>query len=308
MPIALIALYFGNSLALAVYHCHMFPLPLLSSILLAVHSSNSPLPPLLDVLFENDHVAVISKPGNVPCHHLEVQRGKRKRTIVQGDGSGDNDDAVMPIIQRARLVFPQHESIHLVHRLDSPTSGCLILAFSPEAAKEASEALAIGQKTYYALCRGNGESLRERGLFVAEGDVKDSRGRIKFGAETEIECLYGTDGPPRRCCLVRCRPKTGYYHQIRQHLGQENHPIVGENRHRKDIKENRFWRQELGLLAQSRICLHCHQITLRATDAEEKKFQYLPGNGLDVTCPLPEDMRKLIELTSFSDEAFNLVG
>ena len=172
-------------------------------ILLAVHS-NSPL----DVLFENEHVAVISKPGNVPCHHLEVQRGKRKRTIVQGDGIGDDDDAVTPIIQRARLVFPQHESIHLVHRLDSPTSGCLILAFSPEAAKEASEALAIGQKTHYALCRGNGESLRQRGVFFAEGDVKDSRGRVKSGAKTEIECLYGTDGPPRRCCLVRCRPKT----------------------------------------------------------------------------------------------------
>ena len=285
----------------------MFPLPLVSSIFLAVHSPSSPLPPL-GVLFANDHVAVVSKPGNVPCHHLEVQRGKRKRTIVQGNGRGDDDDVVMPIIQRARLVFPQHESIHLVHRLDSPTSGCLILAFSPEAAKEASEALAIGQKTYYALCRGNGESLRQRGIFLAEGDVKDSRGRVKSGAKTEAECLYGTDGPPRRCCLVRCRPKTGYYHQIRQHLAQENHPIVGENRHRKDIKENRFWRQELGLLPQSRICLHCHQITLKTVDAEEKKFQYLPAGGLDVTCPLPEDMRKLIELTSFSDEAFNLVG
>jgi len=284
----------------------MLPLSLISLILLVGHPS--PAPPL-DVLFESDHIAVVSKPGNVPCHHLEIQRGKRKRTVIQGNPSDGKDGAaVVPMIQRARMTFPQHESIHLVHRLDSPTSGCLILAFSPEAAREASDALARGQKTYYAMCRGNGESLRNRGIFVAEGDVKDSRGRIKSGAITEIECLFGTDGPPRRCCFVRCQPKTGYYHQIRQHLAREHHPIVGENRHRKDIKENKFWRVELGLLPQSRICLHCHRITLRRDDASSDGFQYLPIDGLDVKCPLPEDMRKLIELTSFADEALDLVG
>jgi 23S rRNA-/tRNA-specific pseudouridylate synthase len=281
----------------------MFPLPLISSLLLAAQSHTS-----LQVLFENDHIAVVAKPGNVPCHHLEIQRGKRKRTLIQGNAS--DDDAVLPMIQRARLAFPQHkDSIHLVHRLDAPTSGCLILAFSPAAAREASDALARGQKTYYALCRGNGESLRQRGIFLAEGDVKDSRGRAKSGAKTVFECLYGTDGPPRRCCLVRCQPKTGYYHQIRQHISRENHPIIGENRHRKDIKENRFWRQELGLLPQSRICLHCHQIKLRPDDAgdEAKEFQYLPADGLDVTCPLPDDIRKLVELTTFAEEAFSLI-
>jgi len=288
----------------------MLPLSLISIILLVGHPSNSP-PPALDVLFENEHIAVVSKPGNVPCHHLEIQRGKRKRTVIQGRSSDSGDaSAVIPMIQRARLAFPQHESIHLVHRLDSPTSGCLILAFSPEAAREASDALARGQKTYFALCRGNGESLQKRGVFVAEGDVKDSRGRVKTGAITEIECLYGTDGPPRRCCLVRCRPKTGYYHQIRQHLGRENHPIVGENRHRKDIKENKYWRIELGLLPQSRICLHCHRVTLRRDDGDGQvdEFQYLPTDGLDIRCPLPEDMRRLLELTRFADEALDLMG
>ena len=257
-------------------------------------------PPPLDVLYQNDHIAVIAKPPICPCHRLEIRKDRKRRTVK------DNDkDAVIPVLQRAVATFPQKDSVRLVHRLDSPTSGCLLLAFSPEATKEASKALANGEKTYFALCRGNGESLRRRGIFRAEGDITDSRGRIKSGALTEFECLYGTDGPPRRCCLVRCKPRTGFYHQIRQHLGRENHPIVGENRHHPDRKENRFWRDELGLLPQSRICLHCHRILLENT---EGNFQFLPRDGLDVTCPLPKDMKSLIELTDFSGEAMKLLG
>ena len=274
-------------------------------VVLALEGRLSPLPPptetpLLDVLYQNEHIAVIAKPPNVPCHYLEIRKDRR-RTIIKND----DDEAAIPVLQRAIATFPQNDSIHLVHRLDSPTSGCLLLAFSPEAAREASEALATGEKTYYALCRGNGESLRQRGVFQAEGDIKDSRGRIKSGALTEFECLYGTDGPPRRCCLVRCNPRTGYYHQIRQHLGREHHPIVGENRHHPDRKENRFWRNELGILPQSRVCLHCHRLLLENT---EGNFQFIPHDGLDVTCPLPEDMQALIQLTSFSEEAMKLLG
>mmetsp|Transcript_20730 Transcript_20730/g.30532 ORF Transcript_20730/g.30532 Transcript_20730/m.30532 type:complete len:332 (+) Transcript_20730:135-1130(+) len=303
--------------------------------------------PLLDVLYEDNQIAVVAKPANVPCHHFELQTGKRKKIIkhnhlAEGKENNDNDnnnddDCTIPILQRAIATFTHQKSIHLVHRLDSPTSGCLILAFSSEAAKEASMALSdYGEKTYYALCRGNGESLKKRGVFRVDGDVKDSRGRIKTGALTEIECLYGTDGPPRRCCLVKCKPHTGYYHQIRQHLAREHHPIVGENRHHPDRKENKFWRKELGLLPESRVCLHCYRIVLEnpilTIDEEQveeeggdnddnndkvesttvtrtrRRFKYIPSNGLNVRCPLPDDMKSLIQLTSFGEETMKLLN
>ena len=56
------------------------------------------------------------------------------------------------------------------------------------------------EKTYYAICRGDGESLRIRGKFVANGPVKDSKGILR-DSETEIEGLWGSNGLPRRCCL-----------------------------------------------------------------------------------------------------------
>ena len=259
-------------------------------------------PPPLTVLHLTADLAVVAKPPSLPCHKLEVRSagdgGRRRRTVAAG-GAGGAEDPEDTVARRARSTFPDAASIHLVHRLDKSTSGCLLLAFSPAAAREAAEALAAGTKTYYALCRGDGKALRDRGRFVADGVVRDSRG-ISREAETEVEGLWGSAGPPRRCCLVRARPRTGRWHQVRQHLGRVHHPLVGETRHHKDIKENRAWAvvlEERGIA--QRACLHCHRIEIPAMG---EGGGVLAG-GLDVSCPLPPDMREMVDLTDWACDA-----
>mmetsp|Transcript_39216 Transcript_39216/g.117925 ORF Transcript_39216/g.117925 Transcript_39216/m.117925 type:complete len:189 (-) Transcript_39216:1040-1606(-) len=168
------------------------------SLLLATRFIDGPTPtptptPTLPVLLETDHIAVVSKPPSVPCHRHEVEATGRHRRLVDVPDGGP-----VPVLQRARETFPGRR-IHLVHRLDAATSGCLLLAFSPDAAREASAALAErGRKTYYALCRGDGASLRDRGSFVADGDVKDSKG-IKRSATTQIEVRLLPRGRDDEC-------------------------------------------------------------------------------------------------------------
>jgi 23S rRNA-/tRNA-specific pseudouridylate synthase len=141
--------------------------------------------PSLRVLFETSHIAVVAKPALVPCHWPERTSKNNNKRLV------DHSTAI-PILQRAYATFPHQTQIHLVHRLDAATSGCLLLAFSKEAAREAQDALkSTGIKTYYAICRGNGANLREQGRFVASGPVKDSKGIVR-SAETEVEvCTSG---------------------------------------------------------------------------------------------------------------------
>jgi len=289
--------------------------------------------PLLPILLENEHYAVVSKPPLVPCHYLEItNKKKKKKRIIKEDG----ETKIIPVLQRAMATFPQRQ-IYLVHRLDAATSGCLLIAFSSQVARELSEALQSSastspyecQKSYYALCRGDGASLREKGRFVASGDVKDSKG-IKRSAVTEIEGLWGSDGYPRRCCLVRALPQTGRYHQIRQHLGRENHPIVGETRHHPDRKENKAWRAFLlenqqrqrksdtilndnGDSFPFRLCLHCHRIEIKrstpvppsttntTTAVAVQTTDGVLKDGLSVTCPLPYDMQSIINLTDWAE-------
>ena len=119
-------------------------------------------------------------------------------------------------------------------------------------------------------------------------------------AETEIEGLWGSDGPPRRCCLVRASPRTGRWHQVRQHLGRESFPIVGETRHHKDIGENRAWGEILeGLGHPRRVCLHCHRLEIEGGSGG------IFDGGLDVKCPLPIDMQAMINLTDWAGDAQN---
>jgi len=317
------------------------------------YSSSSSLK--LPILLETDHFAVVAKPPCVPCHRTEIQtvngrtrrqrqqrrrrrKGDEEENSNHDDDDNEDDDFIVPVIQRAKLTFPQHantNNIHLVHRLDSPTSGCLLLAFSSDACRKLSQALSThGIKTYYSLCRGDSGSLmRERcrrlglgademtigggtttGPFLINDNVKDSKG-IQRTAVTEIQSLWGSTHPRRTCFIQSRLTKTGRWHQIRQHLGKLNHPIVGEKQHHKDIYENKEWKillESLGL--EQRLFLHCQRLHIPMND-ELNDLLLLNNNTindndddmssssfLDVQCPLPSDMQTVIDLMDWSKD------
>mmetsp|Transcript_36619 Transcript_36619/g.46659 ORF Transcript_36619/g.46659 Transcript_36619/m.46659 type:complete len:329 (+) Transcript_36619:40-1026(+) len=224
------------------------------------------------VLFRGDHFAVVAKPPSIPCHNSKYV-GKRA-------------DGPRPLLQRTRDTLGQR--VNLVHRLDRGASGCVLVGMNQEVTAALQIALQEGEKTYYALVRGEGSTYRDKGWFEISREIKDENGKYN-DAITSFKFLQGSQEP--RGCLVQCEPKTGRWHQIRRHLNGISHPIIGDSSHGVS-HTNREWRTYHGV-PNERICLHLARIILPPTKLTP---------ALDVCCPFPKDLRNVIMNLPFGEE------
>lgn len=176
----------------------------------------------LEVLFEDEDLAVVNKPSGYPTS------GNYFRTI---------ENALLfnlaPSFKPTALRVPKP-----VHRLDNPTSGLLLIAKTGPAQRklQADFENKLIQKKYKALVWGNLKEKRKP-AFPIDGKP----------AETAIfpeEKIYINDD---ELTLISAFPKTGRTHQIRIHLALEGFPIVGDKLYGK--KENTFSDKGLFLTA-----------------------------------------------------------
>ncbi len=172
----------------------------------------------------------------------------------------------------------------MVQRLDKETSGLVVFARTvpaKRALKNQFRAHSVHRR-YDALVHGSAENATFRSRLVKDrGDgVSGSTDNPTLGREavTHVRVLARLAGATH----VECRLETGRTHQIRIHLSEAGHPLLGERV---------YVRGHAGeLIAAPRLMLH----------ARELGFVH-PTNGrdLDFVDPLPEDMRAMIErLTS----------
>lgn len=166
-------------------------------------------PPLPAVLHEADGLVVLDKPAGMLCHP-----------------SGSK--FTWALIGLARRRWP---TVELVHRLDRDTSGCLALTTDPDLNRTLKRALVQGQvqKSYIALCKGEIPWDRR----TLEGPIGPDEGRIRIKmrvredgrrARTDVEVLDRSQGLTQ----VRCTLHTGRKHQIRLHLADAGHPLLGD--------------------------------------------------------------------------------
>jgi 23S rRNA pseudouridine1911/1915/1917 synthase len=182
--------------------------------------------------------------------------------------------------------------LFVVHRLDRGTSGLLVFARTLQAASLLRDQFKRHEvhRRYLALAHGHVEDRTFRShLIVNRGDgLRGSRERAlrpvhrhheekaEKLAVTHVEALERFDRP---CVtLLRCRLETGRTHQIRIHLSEAGHPLLGETIYLR--------RWEGPEVAAPRLMLH----------AAELGFVH-PGSGerLRFEQPLPEDMAAVLE-------------
>ena len=102
--------------------------------------------------------------------------------------------------------------------------------------------------------------------------------RTLFRRLARVEWPFAVDGrhPSTRYALVEARPLTGRRHQIRRHLKQLAHPIVGDATHGKG-PHNRAVAAWLGL---SRLWLHAVELELpHPADGRPMRFTAPPGDS-----------------------------
>ena len=201
----------------------------------------------IDILYEDSQCVVVAKPPKMLTHGHP--RFPNERSLIER------------IQEQCQRIF------YIVHRLDRSASGCVLLAKEPNLVSEYKEKLRTGTKTYLALCRG--EYRGEESCWV-ENPVKH-KGRYKE-ARSFVYFLSSQSTP--RCSFFCVQPQTGRFHQVRRHVRDLTHPIVGDSEH-GDSRINRWWRENMAL---ERLALHA-----MAMDLED----------LHVRCPLFPDQRDL---------------
>ncbi|MCM4159447.1 RluA family pseudouridine synthase [Antarcticibacterium flavum] len=157
----------------------------------------------LEVIFEDEFMAVINKPAGIPTS------GNYFRTVENALPIN-----LSPSSQIDTLPRPMP-----VHRLDNPTSGMLIVAKTRGAHTNLSKDLELRKikKTYLALVEGH---FSGTAVYTNLLDEKP--------AETLVELLEHFEKSGKDFSLVQAYPATGRTHQIRRHLSMNGFPIVGD--------------------------------------------------------------------------------
>jgi len=177
----------------------------------------------LEVLFEDQHLIVLSKPAGL---------------LSQGDHSGEEN-----LVDCLRERFGRHY-VGLVHRLDRNTTGLMVVAKRSKSAERLTTQLQNGEliRAYHAIVWGTltGESRWEHWLLKNEktNEVKAVPPKTP-GSKTAIlkaQALRSLIHPTTKdaLTLVHFELETGRSHQIRVQSAAMQHPLIGDAKYGGD--------------------------------------------------------------------------
>jgi 23S rRNA pseudouridine1911/1915/1917 synthase len=217
------------------------------------------------LIHADGHLVVVDKPAGVSS--VPFEEGER--------------DALTDL---ARALLAEREGklrapLGVVHRLDRATSGLIVLARTLAAKRELKQQFRFHtvRRRYLAVVSGRigARTLHSR-LVRDRGDgLRGSSDNPKLGrpATTHVRPKQLLAG----ATLIECALETGRTHQIRIHLAEAGHPVVGEKVYARGLPGDR--------LEAPRLMLH----------AAELGFVHpATGKRLSFTSPMPEDMRELV--------------
>ena len=173
-----------------------------------------------EFIYENDDLIVANKPAGIPV-------------------DGDEADTLLNRVLRRLYEEKRWDAVHeprLCHRLDTGTSGLVIIAKTPEAEELFLSAIKNRevQKTYLCVTFGRPTppDATLGGYLLKDAD----RGIVKIvedkqpGAK-DVETRYETIAVSGRLALLKVQLITGRTHQIRAHMASIGCPILGDSKY-----------------------------------------------------------------------------
>ena len=224
-------------------------------------------------LHEDAEILVVDKPAGL-------------LTIATDPSRKDIEDTVLRRVRDyARHLHGRRGYAGVLHRLDRDTSGALALALSREAHAAGRELFGAHRfdRWYLAIVAGNPE--RERGTIEAavSREYADGRRRIANRGDEGRHAVthYRVLERFRDAALVELQLETGRQHQIRLHMEQLGHPLMGERVY-TDQEEAGAPGSVRGVKRQM---LHAWRL----------EFPHpLRRTTIDVEAPLPEDFERAL--------------
>lgn len=157
---------------------------------------------------------------------------------------------LLSLLANRRVAKGEAAFIGIVHRLDQPVEGLMVLAKTKEAAARLSHGLRAGDfaKEYVAMVRGVTE---ESGTLV-HTLKKDGRTNTSAVVSTdtsggkEARLSYERLAVADEKSLLRIRLDTGRHHQIRVQFAAIGHPLVGDAKYGDRDDNCRGWNESSG--------------------------------------------------------------
>jgi tRNA pseudouridine65 synthase len=240
---------------------------------------------MLNILYRDETLIAIDKPSGLLVHRSLIDKHETR--------------FAMQLLrdQIGQRVYP-------LHRLDKPTSGVLLFAFTEAAARTMGAVFeddAVSKK-YLAVVRGYTpeQDCIDYPLHEDLDRMTDARAQQDKAAQPAVTDyarlatleLQISDGrhPTSRYSLLDITPLTGRKHQIRRHMKHIFHPIIGDTTH-GDGRHNRIFREDL-LCQRLLLC------------ARELSFTH-PDNGAPITihAPLDREFGKITRLFAWDENA-----
>ena len=182
------------------------------------------------IIYEDNHVLVITKPPG---------------WLSQADRTQDLD--VLTYFKgylKETYHKPGNVYLGLVHRLDQPVSGLMVLAKTSKAAKRLSLQVKQHQlfKQYHCVVQGKAQPGIYRDRLLK--DTKTNTTVVSMhGKAAHLEVVAVHYRKPLSLCMIRLF--SGRSHQIRVQMAHRNTPIVNDHRYNTNAKKN----QDIALLA-----------------------------------------------------------
>ena len=253
--------------------------------------SSAPVPKISDadaemiqraVIYRDDHVLALNKPPGLPS-----QGGSKQTRHVDGLAEA--------------LRFGYEDKPRLVHRLDKDTSGVLLMARTRQIASALTEAFRSREtrKIYWALVAG----VPQPTLGTIRYGLVKAPGHGRQGEAEKMLCVHpdAVDSTPgakrattdyavlsilaRRAAWVALVPVTGRTHQLRAHMAELGHPIIGDGKYGGSGQENLGdgWGAQMGGAISKKLHLHARSLSLAHP---------VTGAQLHLTAPLPDHMSR----------------
>ena len=167
----------------------------------------------LEILFEDKHLIIVNKSGNMPTIKSDIYKDNLYSEVYE-------------------YLHKKNQKIFVVHRLDKDTSGIVVFAKSETVKEKLQNNWDNVERNYIAVVHG---ITKEEGIIKSY--LKETKTLYTYSTNDKTgkyaETIYHKIKSNKQYSLLKINIKTGRKNQIRVHMADNKTPILGDRKYGK---------------------------------------------------------------------------